>query len=204
MKKGCIVILLCISAQLYGQETIDTLIITPTFDAKEVVRLYPGRGITTPKDKNQPKYIDSIRVMWTQINKANQRYYLIVINKRGIKRLEGTFYDAFADGWVIEYDTAGIKKAEGNCELIKLKKPVTLSNTNGVKAIRRFKSEKVGEWKEYYATGETQYIVKYEADLINRKNLVLGSFHRIWWKKYDKQGNLIGERYYKNGKPIKM
>jgi hypothetical protein len=59
-------------------------------------------------------YTDSIRVCGTVVNGFNTQYYLIVYDEQGVKRMEGNFFDAFANGHCIHYDSKGRKLSEGN------------------------------------------------------------------------------------------
>jgi hypothetical protein len=58
--------------------------------------------------------------LWNQvINKNKEHYYLIVTDSSGSKRMEGNFFDSYADGHVIHYDEQGRKESEGDYKIYK-------------------------------------------------------------------------------------
>jgi hypothetical protein len=68
---------------------VDTVVVIDSL--KNATQFYPGRSALVPKLAIAP-VVDSIRVGESIINECNKRYYLIVKDAKGNKRLEGFFF----------------------------------------------------------------------------------------------------------------
>jgi hypothetical protein len=63
-------------------------------------------------------YQDSIRVCGNIIYGFQRQYYLTVYDQYGVKRLEGYFFDCYANGHCVNYDAKGNKLSEGNYKMV--------------------------------------------------------------------------------------
>jgi hypothetical protein len=131
----------------------DTIIIIAGYETS----FFPWRGCMTANSKggpDPPPYIDSIRVCSQQVNKGWQRYYLIVKDKSGKKRLEGEFFDEFADGKVIIYDRTGKKTEERHYKVSAYNKPRTICRKDGKRLKKNYYSRSAGTWRYYDRSGK--------------------------------------------------
>jgi hypothetical protein len=147
----------------FQQQTahVDTIVVHDSVDVSLPGELldqmfYPKRAyLSSPKEPGGPTEIDSIRVGNQEIDKGNQNWYLVVYDKKGIRRLEGNFYDQFPCGKIIQYSEKGKISAEGNYQMAFSKKPVS---GDGEKE-QHFFSVRTGTWKFY---NEKQRLVREE------------------------------------------
>lgn len=118
--KKYILILSLFATELCTAQTDTVRIQVPN----ECTYLMPSRYNVSTVSKSGDtvsRYTDSIRVGTQIINKNQQRYYLIVTDSSGNKRLEGNFFDYYADGHVITYDQKGRKFSEGDYKIERIR-----------------------------------------------------------------------------------
>lgn len=117
---------------------------------------FPSRCCAHSSSKVGPKtfsYIDSIRIGIHEIRKGGQRYYLMVYDMKGVKRLEGEFFDEFADGKVILFDATGRKAGEGHYKMTEYNRPRTMCRSRGKRLRKNFYTVQTGTWKYYDRKG---------------------------------------------------
>jgi hypothetical protein len=178
--KQLIIIFLFICGFLNAQVK-DTVIIIDSVDSD--IR-FPQRVCFFKKRGGKPA-IDSITSAGIAINKYMQNYYLIVINKKGEKLMEGDFFDEFACGKIIEYKTPGKKSLEGSFIMTRFERKEC-----GV--IKEYTSDPTGTWNYYGPTGILVRTMTY--DPLKKTTAI---------KNYNAKGKIISEEFLKDGKPVK-
>jgi len=162
MRRTLLIISLSVFQNLSAQNSLDTIIISDKL--LDVGIYFPSRSCSfeyyidiVDKDGNQKNtlaFIDSIRIGTQIINKYNQKYYLILMDSKGRKILEGDFFDEFPNGHIITYYSNGKKKYEGDYKIEIYKRSKTICTGGGQKLSKSHYSVQVGEWKYYSNSGE--------------------------------------------------
>lgn len=106
MKNILSLLLIATTTLLHAQAVTDTIIIRTDSACSNVMPLRMHYGVQS-KTGGGYEYNDSIRVCGKIVNGSNRQYHLIVYNEKGIKKLEGDFFDQYANGRVTFFDDKG-------------------------------------------------------------------------------------------------
>lgn len=118
----------------------DTVVVRADSICNNFMPIRSHIAVATKYGPGSYEYTDSVRVCDSILNVYNSYYYLIVYDKNGIKRLEGSFYDGYANGHCVNYDVKGRITSEGDYKIKGRHK-------------RKY-SVMSGTWKYYNANGD--------------------------------------------------